>query len=60
MFHAHSRVAQRKAMRRKSAINDGQCGCALKTTLNKSLLALFSGRESEVNSDSLPPNQSLA
>jgi hypothetical protein len=31
-----------------------------KATLNKSLLALFSGRESEVNSDSLPPNQSLA
>jgi hypothetical protein len=32
-----------------------------KATLNKSLLlALFSGRESEVNSDSLPPSQSLA
>jgi hypothetical protein len=32
----------------------------LKATLNKSFLALFSGRESEVNSDSLPPNPSLA
>jgi hypothetical protein len=33
--------------------------CA-RATLNKFLLALFNGRESEVNSDSLPPNQSLA
>jgi hypothetical protein len=33
---------------------------AIKATLNKSLLALFSGRETEVNSDSLPPNPSRA
>jgi hypothetical protein len=33
---------------------------SFKATLNKSLLALFSGRESEVNSDSLPPSPSLA
>jgi hypothetical protein len=32
----------------------------LKATLNKSILDVFSGREPEVNSDSLPPNQSLA
>jgi PhzF family phenazine biosynthesis protein len=31
----------------------------LKATLNKSFVDLFSGRESEVNSDSRPPNQSL-
>jgi hypothetical protein len=31
-----------------------------KATLNKSILDVFSGRESEVNSDSLPPNQALA
>jgi hypothetical protein len=32
----------------------------LKATLNKSILDVFSGREPEVNSDSLPPHQSLA
>jgi hypothetical protein len=35
-------------------------GQLFRATLNKSFLALFSGREPEVNSDSLPPNQSLA
>jgi hypothetical protein len=43
----------------RAAADVGYGWDTVKATLNKSLLALFSGRESEVNSDSLPPNQSL-